>query len=81
MGKEQLTIEVDQALMQRLRDAGVDPQTYVQQVLQRRAAASEQPDDRANRERALRMEMHAGQELYDRLVEETGDWSSGLRAF
>lgn len=81
MGKEQLTIEVDAALMEQLRSAGVDPQAYVQQVLARQAATAESESARALRAAALRAENQAGLDAYDRIMDEIGDWSAELRTF
>ena len=81
MGKEHLTIEVDGELMERLRKAGVDPQAYVERLLTRNALANESDAEREARHAALRAEMRQGTEAYERLMEEAGDWSAGLRQF
>jgi post-segregation antitoxin (ccd killing protein) len=81
MGKERLTVEVDQELTARLRAAGVDPIQYVERLLVQQAAERETPDERDEREATLRAEMRHGLDAYDRLIEEAGDWSANLRTF
>jgi hypothetical protein len=81
MGKEQLTIEVDADLMQRLRAAGFDPVGHIERLLARDAVARETAEQRATRQAALRAEMQPGLDAYDALIEEVGDWSAGLRVF
>jgi len=81
MTKERLTIEIDADLMDRLRAAGLDPAQYAERVLARNIIAGESEAERAAREEALRAEMRAGLEAYDRLFDEVGDWSADLRTF
>jgi hypothetical protein len=81
MGKEHLTIEVDAELMDRLRSAGVEPQAYVERLLKRNMLANELDAEREARHAALRAEMRQGMEAYERLMDEVGDWSAGLRVF
>ncbi|MES1156990.1 MAG: type II toxin-antitoxin system CcdA family antitoxin [Alphaproteobacteria bacterium] len=45
MGKERITVEIDAELMERLRAAGVDPQAYVQRLLDRKAAENPRQSD------------------------------------
>lgn len=81
MGKEHLTIEIDADLMDRLRKSGADPQAYVERLLARSMLANETDAEREARHAALRAEMRQGMEAYERLIEEAGDWSAGLRVF
>jgi hypothetical protein len=81
MGKEQITIEVDTALMERLRAAGLDPIQYVERLLARQALATETEAERDARHAALRAEMKPGQDAYDAFIEAHGVWSDGLRQF
>jgi hypothetical protein len=81
MGKEHLTIEVDAELMDRLRRAGIDPQVYIERLLARSMLANETDAERETRHAALRAEMKPGMDAYERLIEEAGDWSAGLRVF
>lgn len=80
MGAE-VKVEVDQALLDRLRAAGMSLEAYVERELRRRAAAFETPEERAAREAALRAEMQPGLDQYDRLVDEAGDWAREYRPF
>jgi post-segregation antitoxin (ccd killing protein) len=81
MGKEQLTIEVDHALMQRLRDAGIDPQDYVERLLARADVMHETESERQARWARLCAEEAEGMNAYDAFIEREGLWSDGLRAF
>lgn len=81
MGKEEVTLEVDAALMSRLREAGVEPSAYFKQIFARQEAAAESAAARAERIDALRTEMKAGLDAYDELVEQGSDWSAELRTF
>lgn len=81
MGKEQLTIEVDHALMQRLRDAGVDPQDFVERLLARADLAHETEAERQARWARLRAEEADSMTAYDAFIEREGLWSDGLRVF
>jgi len=81
MGKEELRLELDEAAMSRLREAGVDPQAYVQQVLVRGATAHEPAAAREARHAGLKAEMAQGLAAYDALIDAAGDWSADLRAF
>ena len=81
MGKERLTIEVDAALMERIRQAGVDPQAHVERLLHRGALSGESESERSARWAILRAEMKAGMDAYGAFVERNGLWSDGLRQF
>lgn len=81
MGKERVTVEVDQDIMDRLRKAGLDPQTYLERMLRHKALASETNSQREAREAALRAECQPGIDAYDAFIEEHGLWSDGLRQF
>lgn len=81
MGKEVLTLEVDAELMDKVRAAGLDPQTYVARLLEREAAKQESATERAARHTALRAELQPGLDAYDAFIERHGLWSDGLRPF
>lgn len=81
MGKEQLTIEVDAALMERMREAGVDPQAYVERLLRRGALSGESESERSARWAILRAQMKDGMDAYGAFIERNGLWSEGLRQF
>lgn len=81
MGKVTLSVEIDQALYDRLVLAGVDPQAYLARLLRHKEHMAISPTEREARAAAWRGE-HAGElESYDRFVEENGLWSDGLRTF
>jgi post-segregation antitoxin (ccd killing protein) len=81
MGKEKLTIEVDAALMERLRNAGVDPHAYVERLIARANLSQESDAQRQERWAQLRAEEAEGLNAYDELIEREGLWSDGLRVF
>ena len=77
MGKEEITIEVDAALMARLRAEGVDPQTYVARLANRRLA---NPAESAERLRQWRRDNKVDRLLYgrDRGAGRVQRWRPGL---
>ena len=81
MGKEKITVEIDAALMEKLRAAGLDPIQHVERLLARQAVERETPAERIARQEALRREMQPGLDAYDALIAEIGDWNADLRTF
>ena len=80
MGKEQLTIEVDADLVRRLRDAGVDPSSYVHSLLSRKAAEQRTPQESAALSSAWLEDNEAALREYNEQVERIGTFASRQRA-
>lgn len=80
MGKEQLVIEIDAELMARLRDAGVDPQAYVQRLVDRKAAEAGSDAERMAADGAWAERNREALAEYNAQVERIGTFASRQRA-
>lgn len=80
MGKEQITVEIDSDLMGRLRAAGVDPQIYIQQLMDRKAAEGRSEADRRKADALWAEENREAIAEYNAQVDERGTFASRQRA-
>ncbi|MBI1250863.1 MAG: hypothetical protein GC189_05265 [Alphaproteobacteria bacterium] len=77
MGKEKLTVEIDSDLMARLRAAGVDPQAYVQRLMDRKAADRTSATAKQAEREAWRRAHDAELASYDAYIDKHGLWCEG----
>ncbi len=80
MGKEQVTVEIDSDLMERLRAAGVDPQVYIQRLMDRKAAEGRSDAERREADRRWAEENREAIAEYNAQVEARGTFASRQRA-
>jgi post-segregation antitoxin (ccd killing protein) len=79
MGKEQLIVEIDSDLMARLRAAGVDPQAYIQRLMDRKAAEGRSEAERREADRRWAADNREAIAEYNARVEERGTLSERMR--
>lgn len=80
MGKEELTIAIDADLMARLRAAGVDPQAYIQRIMERKAADTRSDLDRAADDARWAEDNRDAIAEYNAQVERIGTFASRQRS-